>query len=387
MNLICESDNCTGCGMCSNICPQNAVSMVIGHRGFVFPQIDKEKCVDCGLCEKKCPVNQPAKGGRVIKIYAAWNKKNSIRKKESSGGVFSLLATEVLQNGGVVFGVAWSEEFLPEHIKVDCLDDMPKLYSSKYAQSNTGDIFQKVKECLLKNKRVLFSGTPCQVAGLYNYLGKKYDELCTIDLVCHGVPSANMLRKYYKELNIKSKLTDVNFRHKDPNWDYEYVTMKCGCDTIHHKLTIEDSYFNLFNIGYSLRESCHHCKYTNLNRMGDITLADYWGFRPHSFKTLSYNKGTSLVLINSSRGMEIFDAVKNGLYFEERTIDNAKKTNKCLYEPFSIDQNKLYEFWQDYENGMSIADLDDKYTANTFTLPNHIALRRLYTKWKWVIGR
>lgn len=387
MIKICKSEKCTGCGMCSNICPKGAISMKPGEHGFVFPQIDQEKCIDCGLCEKKCPANNPIQGGNVRGVYAAWNKNSSARNAESSGGVFSALAAEMLNIGGIVFGVAWSKEYLPEHIKVDSIKELPKLFGSKYAQSDTGIVYKQARECLESGKSVLFSGTPCQVAGLRSFLGKAYSHLLTVDVVCHGVPSATMLDRYYDELGVKQKLSSVNLRHKDPYWDYEYVTMKCGKETVHHELTIKDAYYNLFNIGYSLRESCHDCQYANISRVSDITLADFWGYRAHSLKTVSYNKGTSCIIVNSEKGSEFIDKIKNAIFIEERTIDEAIRGNKCLKESFKLDEKKAAAFWEDFDSKMTVVNLDKKYSANTFNLPSHIRLRRLLSKWKWIIGR
>lgn len=382
--VICELSNCTGCGMCVNICRQKAITMAEGEHGFIFPKINNEICIDCNLCKSRCPSNsQIPTGNNVQNVYAAWNRNNEIRGTSSSGGIFYLLSNFVIDKGGVVAGVAWNKRNHPQHILIDNVDDIGLLQGSKYSQSNTQNIYAEIKELLQSGRIVLFSGTPCQNIALKSYLGKEYCNLVNIDLVCHGVPSNRMLDDYYNMFN--RKVDKVRLRYKDPWWDYCFVRLDFEDGSKYQALTIEDDYFNLFNIGFSLRESCHNCKYANTHRYGDITLADFWGFKAHNFKTRDYNKGTSCVLINSEKGKRLFDAIKDFSFYEESTLDEAINGNKCLKEPFKVDKIVLDQFWRDYESGMNIHKLNKKYCAGTFQLPKFMTLRRLVRKYRWLL--
>ena len=281
--------------------------------------------------------------------------------------------------------MAWSDHFTPEHILIEHIDDLVKLQGSKYSQSNTGIIYKKIKEVLQTGRKILFSGTPCQVAALKMYLGKDYYTLFTIDLVCHGVPSNRMLLDYYNLFN--KEITNVRLRHKDPYWDYCYVRIDFADGKPYQELTINDDYFNLFNIGYSLRESCHDCLYASTHRQADITLADFWGYSAHNFKTRNFNRGTSLILANSEKGCTLIDDIKFKLFIEDASIETAKKGNKCLNESFKLDEDKLVQFWNDYANGATIHELNEKYCVRAFRLPKHLWLKRIYRKYKWILHR
>ena len=386
MEQICVKEDCTGCGMCANICPQQAICMTEDEYGFVYPIINNT-CVECGICSKRCPANNSLESS-VIKqeVFAAWTKNKSERKKSTSGGVFSEIARYVISKKGIVVGVSWTDSFTPQHVLIDNISNLDKLKGSKYAQSDTNDIYRKVQLLLNKGKYVLFSGTPCQIAALKLYLNLDYENLITIDLVCHGVPSANMLCQHYKEVHDAS-VKEVQLRYKDPYWDYSYVKIDYLDGYKYQKLTIEDDYFNLFNIGYSLRKSCHDCKYATTKRVSDITLADFWGYAPERYRAISYNNGTSCVILNSKKGMRLFEQIKDNLYYEPSTMEEVIKGNQCLKEPFKIDEENLSRYWSDYINGNSIHELNHKYAANTFRVPKLLKLRRMYKKYKWMIKR
>ena len=357
-----------------------------GSRNFIFPAVDPFLCVDCGLCLNRCPSNKSAGTEQNVKaVYAAWSKDKKNRRTSSSGGIFTVLAKSILRNGGAVAGAVWNDAFHPQHVLVDTEEDLALLQGSKYAQSITSDIYIRIKEQLLCNKQVLFSGTPCQVAALKAFLGKEYDGLFLIDVVCHGVPSNAMLDRYYAQFG--DRIKSVKLRKKDPYWDYCYVQLEFEHLPSYKALTIDDDYFNLFNIGYSLRESCHNCQYATTHRQSDVTLADFWGYTAHSFRTRNYNKGTSLILVNSEKGKRMIKTIRKDIFLEESTIDKAMQGNKCLSEPFKLPPDKLTSFWKDYEAGAAVKELNEKYAANTFQLPKHLALRRVYYKWKWILGK
>ncbi|MBM6840756.1 Coenzyme F420 hydrogenase/dehydrogenase, beta subunit C-terminal domain [[Clostridium] spiroforme] len=387
---ICEYTECTGCGMCVNCCSVNAIQMKKDKYGFYYPEIDNKKCINCGMCIKKCPSNNSdIKGNEQIEFYSAWNKNKTKRKKSTSGGIFGLLAENILLHGGLVSGVAWDEHFHAEHILISSIDELHKLNGSKYVQSHTNDIYKKIKEALQNDKVVLFSGTPCQNHALKSYLGQDYKRLYMIDLVCHGVPSEDVFERYLNERsnNGNKKIKKIRLRHKKPYWDWCYVTIDFKNSKQYSELTVDDSYFTLFNVGYSLRKSCSKCKYTNLKRFGDITLGDFWGFTANNFKQRNYLMGVSLVLVNTSKGKQLFRYISDDIVYDEASKEMALKSNKSLYEPFFISEDKTDSFWKDYENGMSIDALRDRYTGKPFTLPKLLWLRRLKYKYWWLVKR
>ena len=384
MNIVCEEKKCTGCGMCENICNTSAITMVEGIHGFIYPQIDKSKCIDCGLCIKRCPANKTKDIDENIQaVYAGWCNDKFTRKNSTSGGIFSVIVEHILENNGVVVGVSWDEDFCPHHIIIDKIEEISLIRGSKYCQSSTTDIYTLVKQNLLSGKLVLFSGTPCQNSALRSFLNKEYDNLFMVDVVCHGVPSYKVFEKYFTEFN--KKIISIQMRKKDPYWEYPYVYIEFDDNTAYKALTVDDPYYNLFNVGYILRDSCHKCEYSNTHRYSDLTLADYWGFVAHNFKTRNYNKGTSLILVNSSKGEKLINAVEKNIFLEKSQIEMAKKGNKCLSEPFDMDEDRLLSFWEDYDNGASISELNEKYCANAFVLPKHYKLRTIYHRWKWLI--
>lgn len=383
---ICDLHHCTGCGMCSNICPTNAIEMEDGKHGFIYPHINGDKCINCGLCRKKCPANAEKQIECTMKrVYAAWSTDKKNRQNSTSGGIFSLLAKAVLQGGGAVIGVRWGKDFCPEYAVA--LDDkqVAAFRGSKYVQSNTGDIYRKAKQLLEDGKEVLFAGTPCQVDALKAFLGKSYTNLFTIDLVCHGVPSYECFKKYLDEVSNKKQIVGVNLRYKSPYWDYCSVRIDFKDGTHYQKYTVDDPYFTLFNIGYSLRDSCHKCKYATVHRVGDITLADFWGYQPSGFKMRNYNKGVSLVAVNTSKGDELFGRIKGSLNYELTTKDAAMRTNKSLSEPYDLPKERLSAFWEGYEHGEFIEQLCAKHVTSPFRLPPLLLLRRLKKRYSWIL--
>ncbi len=384
---ICNLTSCTGCGMCSNLCPVGAITMQNGMNDFIFPKVDDSVCIKCNQCVKKCPINQPIEQQETVQnTYAAWNKDIVVRKRSSSGGVFSVLAKHILSNGGIVVGVAL-QGLEAKHIVVSELSKLSLLNGSKYVQSNTGTIYKKVKDYLESGKTVLFSGTPCQVHAIKQFLGKEYENFFGVDVVCHGVPSLTMLHKHLKEIGGERKIKDIRFRYKDPYWDYSFVRVEYDDGKTYQQLTVDDDYFHLFNIGFSIRHSCHECHYTSTHRQGDITLADFWGYRAHNFNMNNYFRGISLILINSEKGKKLLSLVKSDLQIETASLEMAKRGNKCLVEPFKLPDDKLKQFWEDYNNDMSVLELGKKHYPKKFVRPKFLWLRHIKSKYFWIIKR
>ena len=329
------TDKCTGCMACYNKCPQNAIKIVYSSDGFYVPCIDKAKCTHCGLCAKICPQNNEIKSNRRIeKCYAAAVSDAGIREKSASGGAFALLAQSVLSNGGYVCGAAFSDEFQKvKHIIINDLKKLDLLQNSKYVQSDINFSLRKVKELLEGGKTVLFSGTACQIAGLKAFLQKDYSNLTTVDILCHGVPSPLVWEKYLNEISGNKKIHRVSFRDKKQGWHncynmcfdfFKKSLCQKGADNLYYRAFFEHLILN---------ECCYSCKYTNLNRISDITLGDFWGIDQYN-QIYDDNKGTSLVLINTDKGDKLIQKHLNDfLFFEEVPLKYAISRNPRLYRP------------------------------------------------------
>lgn len=375
--------------MCTNICPHKAVRMSEDSRGFIYPQIDESICTSCNLCKKTCPVNdlKIRTSTNVRSVYAAWNKNKTIRQKSSSGGVFSAAAEYILKTDGYVVGVKWGENYEAVHFAINKQSDLYLLSGSKYVQSDTNQIYEETRRLLIEGNTVLFSGTPCQNHALRRYLNKDFENLYQIDLVCHGVPSYQIFKKFLKELGGNKKIQNIFFRTKKPYWDYSYVTIEYADGGNYETLTIKDPYFCLFNASFILRESCHICQYASAYRYGDITLADFWGYYPNNLKMRDYNRGVSLIICNSHKGERLFEQIAPYLKYEKSTFDVAKKDNKCLSMPFNLPKDVLDNFWMDYDNGMCIHELYKKYIKKTANLPKYLRLIRIYGQFRWLIQK
>ena len=342
---ILDKRNCCGCTSCVQKCPKNAIEMVEDKEGFLFPFINKEKCVNCGLCVKTCPMlnYKVEKKEQFPKAYAIKNKNQIEKIKSSSGGVFIVLAKYTIRENGVVYGASYTDKLDVKHIRIDNEKDLIKLQGSKYVQSHMNDIYSRVKDDLKNNKKVLFTGTPCQVKGLKNYLDKEYDNLITCDLVCHGVPSQKLFKKYIKFLEEKynKKIIKYDFRNKEKNgWG------------LTSKVTFEDNTFKYINSDFdpyysnflncnTYRESCYNCKFAQKIRPSDITLADYWGVLSIHNEFYDEN-GVSLILVNSEKGNEILKENKEFIEKIETNLDYASSCNKNLISPSTRPDKRNY---------------------------------------------
>lgn len=336
-----EKSKCCGCSACAKICPKNAIKMVEDEKGFKYPVVDKEKCIECGLCIKVCPIINKTQKENKPEAYAIINKNEDVRSKSSSGGIFTLLAEEIIKNGGVVFGARFDDNWRVIHDYVEKVEELNIFRGSKYLQSDMGDSYQKVKEFLEQGREVLFTGTPCQIEGLKAFLRKDYDNLYTQDIICHGVPSPKVHDKYLqyqiKKFNAK-KVKKLEHRNKDINWkDYcvkiefdkgEYIES-------HNR----DPFMQAFLRDTILRDSCYDCQFKKKNRISDITLADFWGI-DKVLPALDDNKGTSLVIINSQKGKEILEKIKDKITLQKVDFEEAIKYNQSMFKSVKKDSNR-----------------------------------------------
>ena len=330
MIQLCDRYNCTGCSACANACPQNAITMTADYEGFLQPTINSESCVSCGICQKVCPVISPYDfSEHVMHSFAAYACDTEIRQRGSSGGMFTIFAKYVLKQSGAVFGAAFDDSHEVHHIVVDSEFELSKLQGSKYVQSIIGSVPRDIKNRLSRGQNVLFVGTPCQVAGLLNYLHRPYANLYTIDLVCHGVPSPKLFAHYIAFL--KNKYPNFySFSFRDlrrqncSSSSSSFKNPKTGEISTKVLYGEDMAYYSLFIGNYVNRECCYKCYYAqHEHRIGDITLADFWGLG----KVVPYNHdksmGVSFVSINTPKGGKLFDSVKSEIEYEERSVEET----------------------------------------------------------------
>lgn len=354
-----NKDSCCGCGACSNACPKGCIIMKADTEGFLYPQIDKSKCVNCGKCRKVCPFLGEKKEPTVQGSYAAISNNDADRQKSSSGGVFALFAKTIIKDSGVVVGTRMSQDFkTAEVIAIEDINELEELMGSKYVQSNTGKIYQVVKKYLEANRKVLFTGTPCQVTGLKNYLGKDYNELFCVEIICHGVPSPKLWKKYveHMEARYNAHMTRVNFRCKDKSWR-EFGINKTYGDKVYFAFKETDPYMQMFLKNYSLRESCYSCKIKG-HSDADITVGDFWGIEDY-LPNMNDDKGTSLIIVKSKKGNILLEQVKGLCNLEK--CDYFKAIRKNSAEVHSVPKPQCRdEFFADM-NQMSFHRLAKKY--------------------------
>ena len=362
MRNILEKFACTGCNACFNSCPVSAIHMIENAEGFKYPQIDSDKCIKCGLCEKICPaINKRTIKEKNIKSVYAVSANDKIREKSSSGGVFTLLANYFLENQGYVCGASFNRDYSKvKHIIINKKEDLYKLQSSKYVQSDIGLVFKDIKALLQENKKVLFSGTPCQVEGLKRFLNKEYANLLTVDVLCHGAPSPKVWREYLKEISQDKEIKEITFRDKKNGWQGPLLLNIQYKNNTHYKaMSNVDAYYQAFLKNLILRKSCETCQFTNLDRPSDITLGDFWGIGKFNRK-LNDRKGLSVVVTNSSKGKEIISKINHKfIIYKEVPVKFAIKGNPVFKTPCKTHKERESFFIKIKRNCNIIKALND----------------------------
>ena len=304
---------CSGCHACANACVANAIEMQENSQGFRYPVINHDQCISCGACDKSCPavanISHQADIDNAIypQAYAFMCNDSSLRDKSSSGGGFSLLSEKILALGGCVYGAAFDEAWEVCHQKIDKPQDLQKLRGSKYVQSRIGLVYKEIKKYLVDGRYVLFSGTPCQCEGLASYLGRKYERLYMVDLICHGVPSPLVWRRYVEYRQAQKKgipITRISFRSKNLSWERYLMEFAFANSIKYHEDLYTDVYLRGFLSDLYLRKSCYSCLYRKKHRVSDLTLADFWGIQ-NVMPEMYDGKGTSLLIVQSSKGQEL----------------------------------------------------------------------------------
>lgn len=369
--LFALKEKCSGCSACMNICPKHAISMVEDEYGFLYPSVNRAKCINCGLCKKVCTYQNDKVEGQSIETYAAIRGINDdTLKKSASGGIFSSIAINFINNNGIVYGCSMEKEedtLIARHIRVDNLLDLKKLQGSKYVKSLMGNIFLDIKKDLTDGKMVLFSGTPCQVAAIKKYLSIckiDYSNLYTIDIICHGTPSIKMFQDYIKfyQNNVNGKINFFKFRDKKYNGRLRgtvtYISNRNNKKIEKPLYGRLDSYYKMFLYGDNYRENCYRCKYANEHRVGEITIGDYWGCKEehpdwyNNLKDRFDNKltGISCVIVNNSKGKEIIKKYGKDIYFKESSFEKVANHNEQLCNPSRISKNRN-KILNIYKNG------------------------------------
>ena len=345
VKITLPDEMCTGCAACMNICPVNAISMQENEYGYIHAHIDNNICIKCHLCEKTCPVYVKTSKNNPNTIYAAQTQNEKILLTSTSSGIVYSLSEKIIDLGGIVYGCSEKNYKSIDHIKVDTFEDLKLLQKSKYVQSNINFIFKEIKSKLNENILILFIGTPCQVAGLRNFLKKDFDNLLTVDLVCHGVPSQKMLKSQvesFREVdNIEPDNIFVEFRSKylkdnKIKSDYEFQIFNIKNKRkirLVNEIGLNSAYIRSFLTGMTIRDSCIKCLYTTQGRVSDITAGDFWGLGKKIKSNLNIENGASLVLINTNKGEKFFDKIKFDFEIEKHTFEEACLMNQNLYEP------------------------------------------------------
>lgn len=341
--LFNDKKNCCACTACASICPQNAIAMVPDQDGFIYPVVDENSCIRCNLCERVCAYRNDLPEESIKEAYVAVSKCTEVQES-ASGGLFSALAKSVIEQNGVVYGCAMGYEngrLLPHHICVDTQADLILLKGSKYIHSDLGNTYKEVRKHLENGKIVLFSGTPCQGAGLRGYLGKNYNNLFIVDIVCHGVPSAKLFQDYiaHEEKKRNVKINSFRFRDKSQGWKL-YAAMELDNGQIAYLEPEQSSYYQMFLDSYTYRENCYECPYASVHRPGDITIGDYWCVElvhPELLKenggTIEHEIGVSCLIINNKKGHILMETFGNGVSMWSSTYENASKYNRQLISP------------------------------------------------------
>jgi len=374
-----NKEQCCGCSACVNICPLKAISMQMDDEGFYYPVIDFHKCVKCNLCESVCSAYNLDKrlnnDARTPIVYAAKVNDDAIRYNSSSGGVFSLLAEYILSENGIVYGVAMNDDLRRAiHVRITTVNQMPKVRGSKYLYSLTGTVFQDVKKDLDAGKKILFSGTPCQVCGLKYYLGKDYDNLLCVDVICHGIPSYLLWEEYFAYIKriIRKPIKSVSFRSKKESWRSFGQELKTENKTLFFSKD-EDIFLRLFLSDCCLRPSCYTC-FVKASRqyLSDLTLGDFWSINRVD-NNFNDGKGISLVISRSNKGDTILSRVKSGLQLKMEDYKSSIQGN-------SVDEQTPRPDGRDMIfidlNRMSIKSVANKYSPLSFKEKTKSILRK-----------
>lgn len=380
--MLCEAKKCTGCGACENICKHNAITMKMNVDGFLYPSINRS-CIGCKECESACPVLQYQNSNHIPKAYAAIHIDKEILKKSASGGVFTALSELTLEQGGYVYGAAYDDDLTPRMMEIRNSGELGRLRGSKYVQAITGKIYQSVEEALHTGKMVLFTGVGCQIAGLYQYLGREYENLLTVDIVCSGVPSLGIFREYILDVEkeIGEKVVYINQTDGTEKWSVliqKHIKILTQSGQAYDWDSHHDFYLTSFLDGRNVRECCCDCKFAALPRTADITIGDYFGLGVLFPYPGECRAGVSQVLVNNAHGMAYMEKCRCRLIILERPL------KECLYFNLRLWKGKKAEalrrtFFEDYQR-LGYALAKKKYFTGNIKFLINRKLRKISKK-------
>lgn len=368
MLQITDKSQCCGCGACVQRCPKQCIAMREDEEGFLYPLVNTALCIDCGLCEKVCPVLNQGESRSPLHVFAAKNRNEQQRLRSSSGGIFILLAEHVIGQGGVVFGARFDADWEVEHGYAETIEELAPLMRSKYVQSRPGNAYSEAERFLKAGRLVLYAGTSCQIAGLRRFLRKDYDNLFAVDIICHGVPSPGLWRRYLKDLSgpkVSSVITEINFREKQPggySWKrYGFVVRGDGGEVLTSTAFRQNVFMGAFLSNLTLRPSCYDCPAKAGKSGSDLTIADFWGIA-EKYPEFDDDKGVGLVFVHTEKGKKMLSTV-NAEYFEADYAD-AVSGNPSYHESSSVPLVRR-KFWEQIYSGETLAYAYRKVTKPT----------------------
>lgn len=371
-----QPSQCCGCTACRMICPARCITMKPDPEGFLYPEVDSERCLRCHRCQAVCPIQNPPVSGGSTQTWVGYARSDAIRSQSSSGGIFTLAAEAVLKQGGVIFGAAFDDTFGVHHICVETQEDLGKLRGSKYVQSDLEDTFVQAKGYLKDGRWVLFTGTACQIGGLRAYLGRDYQNLLTIDVLCHGVPSPKIWRLYLQEQQRKfgAKITSIRLRDKQLGWRQYSIAMafdngQAYCVPFH-----QDPYMDLFLGNIDLRPSCHNCRFKAFPRASDMTIGDCWGIE-RQIPEMDDDRGTSVILVHTPRGQALLQTILPAMELKKAELDSVLPPWADSRRSVDAHPNRK-KFWLGVARGEGL-DILRKYTRRNLLQRCIAVLRHL----------
>lgn len=358
-----DKSKCSGCWACENVCPVYCIEMIEDEEGFHYPHVDMDRCIECHKCEKTCPELKPMLDDTMpLKSYIVQQKDSNILRNSTSGGFYSALAEYIIERSGAVFGAAFDETMTLRHQCSETLEDCKKFRGSKYVQSLVGETLLQMKAMLKEGRLVVYSGTPCQIAGLYGFLGaRKYDNLITVDLVCRGTPSPRLLKKFLGHQASLYNDSIKDYRSRDKHYGYDYSTATIYFDNPkneYHKGKESDLMLGLYFKNLISRPSCYQCHFKTIHRVSDITIFDCWD--APSISPVFSGKGATNVFIHSQKGIEVFEALKPNFTWAEADTQKQIEADGVMIKHYVPENPMRSSFFEDM-NRMNIIQLEQKY--------------------------
>ena len=382
---LASRQNCTGCAACASICPTNSIIMSEDKEGFLQPHIDTKTCVSCHKCEKTCPIISPIEilTNFETQAFAAINKDETIRMRSSSGGIFHALAKWTIEQRGVVFGARFNDCWEVVHGYTETIEGLEPFMRSKYVQSCIGNTYKQTMQFLQEGRHVLYTGTPCQIVGLKAYLGNKhYDNLVAVDIICHGVPSPKVWKKYLRDSIVGDKVVDINFRDKSDGWKDFRCVITTDTSTRSERMR-ENMFVRGFLDNVYLRRSCYVCQFKKLHRVSDMTIGDFWGVQ-NICPEMDDNKGTSAVLVHTEKGLSLLEQISAEVSVLSQNVSDVVSGNIMMIESAHKTSKRnrffMYSLWLPFNRLGFTINKDWCYKRVARFMKKHVAKISRYVK-------